>query len=211
MAKHPISRSGTSKFRMVVIDAELQDGEIGQLAQAIQGAFGGPRVTAIKVNGSAAKALPNPDSGDLVAEQDGAEAVEDGDPIEIVAAPPKQAASRKLRTPNLDNELHPEASPSFKVYAEARSVTSASTVQAKFLVVAAWLHEERSGMNVTGDRAYTCFRFIGWPFNIDFDQPLRNMKAKQKYLELKAENKGKGEYSITHLGLDRATKMKTAS
>ena len=31
MAKHSIPKSGgTSKFRMVVIDAELQEGEIGQ-------------------------------------------------------------------------------------------------------------------------------------------------------------------------------------
>ena len=42
MAKPSTPKSGsTSKFRMVVIDAELQEGEISQLAQAIQGAFGG--------------------------------------------------------------------------------------------------------------------------------------------------------------------------
>lgn len=81
----------------------------------------------------------------------------------------------------------------------------------KFLVVASWLDEERSGMPITADRAYTCFRFIGWPYSIDFDQPLRDLKAKNKFLEQKPEHKGKGEFSVTHLGLDRATKMRVAS
>src|SRR6266478_9866684 len=59
MAKHPMPKSGgTSKFRMVVIDAELQEGEIGQLAQAIQGAFGGQRVAAIRLNGPAMTTQP---------------------------------------------------------------------------------------------------------------------------------------------------------
>ena len=59
MAKHPAVKVGTSKFRMVVIDAELQDGEISHLVQAIQGAFGGQRGAAIRLNGSTPKAITN--------------------------------------------------------------------------------------------------------------------------------------------------------
>jgi hypothetical protein len=66
-------------------------------------------------------------------------------------------------------------------------------------------------MNATADRAFTCFRFVGWPVNTDFYQPLQDMARKSKFLELKPENRGKGEYSLTHLGLDKATKMKVAS
>jgi hypothetical protein len=112
---------------------------------------------------------------------------------------------KKFRTPNLDADLHPEADPSFKAYAEARNVTGTTKVLKKFLIVASWLDEERSGMPITADRAYTCFRFIGWPYNIDFDQPLRDLKAKNKFLEQRPEHKGTGEFSVTHLGLDRAT------
>jgi hypothetical protein len=212
MAKHSIPKSGgTSKFRMVVIDAELQEGEIGQLAQAIQGAFGGQRATAVRLSGSVARSLPSPDSAEIPAELDGAEIVEDGGVAVTVPAPARPKAQKKIRTPNLDADLHPEMDPSFKAYAEARNVTAATAVLTKFLIVASWLHEERSKMKITADRAYTCFRFIGWPFNIDFDQPLRDLRAKNKFLELKPEDKGKGEFSITHLGLNKATKMRVAS
>jgi hypothetical protein len=213
MARHSIPRSGgTSKFRMVVIDAELQEGEISQLAQAIQGAFSGqPRVTAMRLNGSTARSLPGPDSDAIPAGLDGAEIIEDAGAVPTAPAPARPKAQKKLRTPKLDTDLHPEEDPSFKAYAETRNITGATKVLQKFLVVASWLDEERSGMPITADRAYTCFRFIGWPYNIDFDQPLRDLKAKNKFLEQKPEHKGKGEFSVTHLGLDRATKMRVAS
>jgi hypothetical protein len=211
MAKHSTPRGGgTSKFRMVVIDAELQEGEIGQLVQAIQGAFGGQR-SAMKFNGSAARSLPAPDSTDIPGEADGVDVVDGIETSVIAPAPTKAKAQKKIRTPNLDPDLHPETEPLLKAYADARNVTATTSVLTKFLIVASWLDEERSGMKITADRAYTCFRFIGWPFNIDFDQPLRDLRSKSKFLELKPEDKGKGEFSITHLGLDRATKMKVVA
>jgi hypothetical protein len=212
MARHSIPKSGgTSKFRIVVIDAEVQEGEIGQLAQAIQGAFGGQRATAVRFNGSAARSLPSPDSGEIPAELDGSEVAEDAGVAVTAPAPVRPKVQKKIRTPNLAADLHPGEDPSFKAYAEARNVTGATSVLKKFLIAASWLHEERSGMKITADRAYTCFRFIGWPFNIDFDQPLRDLRTKNKFLELKPEDKGRGEFSITHLGLDQATKMRVAS
>src|SRR5262249_765285 len=144
MARHSIPRTGgTSKFRMVVIDAELQEGEISQLAQAIQGAFSGlPRGSAVRPNGSAARSLPSPDSSEISAELDGGEIVEDVGVTITATVPPsvpaRSKAHKKLRTPNLDGDLHPEADPSFKSYAEARSVTGATKVLTKFLIVGSW-------------------------------------------------------------------------
>jgi hypothetical protein len=172
---------------MVVIDAELQEGEISQLAQAIQGAFGGQRPTPLRFNGPGVRSLPGPDSDDIPAELDGAEVLEDG-PVVTAPAPTKPKAQKKIRAPNLDTDLHPGGDPSFKAYAEARNVTSTSPVLTKFLIVASWLHDQRSGMKITAARAYTCFRFIEWPYNIDFDQPLRDLRAKNKFLELKPED-----------------------
>jgi hypothetical protein len=168
-------------------------------------------VTAVRPNGSAARLLPSPDSGEIPAELDGAEVIEDARASVIAPAPARPKGQKKIRTPNLDADLHPEEDPSFKVYADARNVTGATSVLMKFLIVASWLHEERSGMNITAGRAYTCFRFIGWSYNIDFDQPLRDLRSKNKFLDLKPEHRGKGEFTITHLGLDRATKMRVAS
>jgi hypothetical protein len=126
--------------------------------------------------------------------------------------PTRPKVPKKLRTPNLDNDLHPGEDPSLKAYADARNIAAASPVSRKFLVVAAWLHEQRSGMKITADRAFTCFRFVDWPFNIDFDQPLRDLsRSNSQCLELKSEDKGKGEFTITHLGLDKVNKMRVAS
>jgi hypothetical protein len=209
--KNSTSRStGTSKFRMVIIDAELQEGEIGQLAHAIQGAFGLHRAPAVRPNGSSAlRSLPTPERtselGDIAVE------LEDDEPADAAPTPTraKQKAPRKIRSPALDPDLHPQEEPSFKTYAEARHVIASTSVLKKFLTVAAWLHEERDGLKITADRAFTCFRFIGWPFNFDFDQPLRNLsRPKVQKLEMKPEDKGKGEFTVTHLGLDQAAKMK---
>jgi hypothetical protein len=180
-----------------------------KLAQAIQGAFNGQRAPAVRLNGSTAKSLPSPDPGEIPAELDGAEVFEDAGAAVTAPTPARPKAQKKIRTPNLDADLNPEADPSFRAYADARNVTAATSVLKKFLIVASWLHEERSGMPITADRA--CFRFIGWPCNIDFDQPLRDLKAKNKFVEQKPEHKGKGEFSLTHLGLDKATRMRVAS
>lgn len=182
MARYSTPKSaGISKFRMVVIDAELQEGEISQLAQAIQGAFGVQRAALPRLSGPAVNPLSNPDPVELAEQLDTADAVNDAG-VAAVPMPSKPKSPRKIRTPNLDGDLHPEVDPSFKAYAEARNVTGGRAVLTKFLIVASWLHEERSGMAITADRAYTCFRFIGWPFNIGFDQPLRDLKRKNKFL-----------------------------
>src|SRR6185437_7467949 len=183
MAKSSIHKvGGTSKFRMVVIDAELQEGEISQIVQAIQGAFGGQRVAAVRLNGPTVRSLPSSEPDEITAELDDRDVAEDADETVIGPASPKPKLQKKVRTPNLDNDLNPGADPSFKAYADARSVTTGSPVLTKFLVVASWLHEERAEKPVTADRAYTCFRFVKWPFGIDFDQPLRDLKRK-KFVE----------------------------
>jgi hypothetical protein len=146
MARHSIPKSGgTSKFRMVVIDAELQEGEINQLAQAIQGAFGGQRATAMRFDGPAARSLPSPDSDEIPTELDCAELIEHAGAATTTPAPARPRTQKRIRAPNLDADLHPGEAPSFKAYAEARSVTGTSPVLRKFLTVAAWLHEERFG------------------------------------------------------------------
>jgi hypothetical protein len=161
-------------------------------------------------NGPAVRSLPSRDPIEIPAEPDGAEVIEDAG-LAPSPVPARPRAQKKIRTPNLDGDLHPGTDPSFRAYATARNVTATTSVLKKFLIVASWLDEERSRMPITANRAYTCFRFIGWPSGIDFDQPLRDLKTKSKFLEQKPEHKGKGEFSITHLGLNKATEMRVVS
>jgi len=209
MAKSSVAK-GTSKVRLFYMEADLQEGEITQVAQMIQHALGG-RGTVQRLNGPAARVLPAP-VDDAPHEVDGAAEVIDAAEIdEASPAPAKPRRQRKIRNPNLDHSLHPDVEPTFKAYADARNISSGTNRLTKFLVVAAWLHEERNQTPITGDRAFTCFRFIKWPYGIDFDQPLRDLKLKRNFLDQSPEQKGKGEYSITHLGLDHVNKMKVGS
>ena len=97
MVKHSTPKSGgTSKFRMVVIDAELQEGEIGQLAQAIQGAFGGQRVTAVRLNGPAVRSLPSPEPEEIFAELGGGEVAEDAVELVMEPVPPRPNPTASL-------------------------------------------------------------------------------------------------------------------
>src|SRR5437763_13666248 len=103
---------------MVVIDAELQEGEISHLAQAIQGAFGGQsRATTVSLNGSAARSLPSPDTGVVPAvELGGGQIIEDGGASMTAPTSPRPKAPKKLRTPNLDSDLHAGGDPSLTAY-----------------------------------------------------------------------------------------------
>jgi hypothetical protein len=115
---------------MVVIDAELQEGEIGQLAQAIQGAFGGRRVIDARLNGPVSRSLPGPDSGEAPTELDGvpvAEVVEHAGPADTEPPPARPKVQKKIRTPNLDADLDPGEDPSLKAYADARNVTGSTS------------------------------------------------------------------------------------
>ncbi|MFZ2005678.1 MAG: hypothetical protein WAV02_11365, partial [Stellaceae bacterium] len=187
-----------------------QEGEIGQLAHAIQGAFGDHRNSA-RTNGAAVRSLSAPQLAELPAEENDGEVVDHVEPEVATPASPRTRAPRKMRSPKLDLELHPEVEPSLKAYAEARNVTASASVLMKFLAIAAWLHEERAEMKINANRAFTCFRFMEWPFDINFYQPLADLRSKRDFLDLKSEDRANGDYTITHLGLARAAKMKTTS
>jgi hypothetical protein len=207
MAKGPVPRGGTSKVKLFYMEADLQEGEITQIAQMIQNTLGG-RATVQRLNGPSARSLPSPVNGEAHELDGSAEIIEDAEVEEAAPTPAKARAERSIRTPNLDSAVKPDDDPSFADYIRGMDVKSYAK---KILAAAAWLQEQRNGMAITGDRAFTCFRFVEWPTkDVDFDQPLRNYKS-MKLFEQGGDQKGTGEYSINDLGLKKAAKMRTGS
>lgn len=194
MAKAATKAGGTSRVRFVMFDAEVAEGEISQITQAIQNALRGPvQVTARRLpspvvlkapeaNGHAEEAEPEFEQEDDVVD------------AEAPATPARPRAPRK-----------PAPKPSviqFDITSDPPllSLTDPKSNHKRYLKLAAWLHDHRSIEAVTADHIYTCYRHLGWPTDIlDFAQPLRELKHKQYFTTPE-----RGKYAINQLGLAKA-------
>ena len=200
MAKSSSAKtSGTSRIRFVMVDAEIAEGDIGPITQAIQNALRGPvPATVQRLPLSAAKTIPQDGNGAHQREPE-LEIEQDHEVVDTAAEEPRQPRVRRSvsRTPKVV-PIDMNEGVSLASFAEGKD---AKSQYKKFLIAAAWLKEHRDIDAVTDGHIYTCFKSIGWSTNIpDFSQPLRDLKAKQQYFE--KSDKG---YEINHLGLDYVT------
>jgi hypothetical protein len=180
-----------------MFDAEVPEGEIGQLTQAMQKALLG--TTPIVQRVVATPALKAPDSNgtgqDLEAE------VEQEDEVIDAAPAPRQPRQKRTvsKMPKVLN-IDMESDVSLASFAQGKD---SGSQHKKYLIAAAWLAEHRDTPAVNEDHIFTCFKSIGWPINIaDFSQPLRELKAKRQFFE-----KTERGYEINHLGLAYMKKL----
>jgi hypothetical protein len=180
-----------------MVEAELGNGEIGQITQAIQNALRSPTTPAFK-------RLTAPKDEDKAAAAQEVEAeAEDAEENESVEQPPTFPRVRSSRkpppTPNIvDLDMNQDVS--LASFAHGRD---AGSQHKKYLIATAWLKEHRGINGVTADHIYTCFRSMDWPTNIpDFYAPLRSLKAKKYFT-----TNDNGEYEINHIGLDYVRRL----
>jgi hypothetical protein len=181
---------GQSRIRFIMLDAELPDGNLSQITQAIQ--------NALRPGYSASSGRPPlASSRQIEAVEENAEEQEIDGFEEIAAeepsvAKPRSQAPRKFRSPKVV-PLDLNSDPSWEAFAQVRKPDNG---QMRFLVAAAWLKRCRAIEGVTVDQIYTCFRAIRWETAIaDFGAPLRGLKKRQLI-----DQNGKGTYAINHLG-----------
>jgi hypothetical protein len=185
---------GRSKIRVVVIEADLAEGELRDVTQAITNAL---RPTPVVVQRLVTSGATTPAATQLAQAEDIEDAVVIDENEEEVSAPaPKpKAAPRtpKYRSPKvLDVDLDSEVS-----FASFVAEKNPQNHTKRFLTVAAWFKLHRGTDAITMDHVYTCYRKVKWPSNIDdFDGPLRQLKSRQLM-----DKEGKGLYAINHLGL----------
>lgn len=197
MAK-PVKSSGTSRIRFVMVDAEIAEGDVGSITQAIQNALRGPAPAQIQrlpsskapeMNGSAAGHDP-----ELAAEDEDIAFEEHIETPARPKGPRKPAATPKV----LDLDLTSDVS-----LASFAAKANPSSDRRRYLVVAAWFKEHRATDAISAAHVYTCYRALKWPTDInDFAQPLRQLKHHQLF-----EQTGKGLYGINHLGLAEVDKL----
>ncbi|MBL8690387.1 MAG: hypothetical protein JNL04_14875 [Rhodospirillaceae bacterium] len=192
-----VKSSGLSKIRFVMVEAELETGDIGQVTQAIQNALRSSTAQPPPVKRLTTTSVANGATLEPELEPD------DSDDEESGIAEPTPAKARGPRkpppTPNIV-DVDMNADVSLASFAQGKDTKSQHK---KYLTAAAWLKEHRNINGVTADHIYTCFRSMGWPTNIlDFWQPLRELKAKRYFTRNDAN-----EYEINHLGLDYVRKL----
>jgi hypothetical protein len=199
MAKASAKAGGTSRIRFVMFDAEVADGEIGQITQAIQNALRGPaQVIARRLPPPAA--LNAPEANGHAEETHAEFEQEDNIVADVDEASTTTARPRSSRKPapkpsviHFDITSDPPLS----------SLADPKSNHKRYLKLAAWLHDHRGIEAVTADHIYTCYRHLGWPTDIlDFAQPLRELKHKQYFTTPE-----RGKYAINQLGLAKAAEV----
>jgi hypothetical protein len=188
---------GTSRVRLVVMEAEIADGgDLTQFTQAMQSALRGPAPLAVKR--IAVQASPA-NGGVDVAEPEAVEeaALEDVDAVDVTPAVSRAKSPRKAAPKPSVIDLDITTDPPLS------SLVDPKSNHRRFLAIATWLHDHRDIEAVTADHIYTCYRHLGWPTDIlDFAQPLRELKHKQFFTTPE-----RGKYAINQLGLAKAAEV----
>lgn len=198
---------GPARIRLVILDAEVPDGDLSQLTAAVQNALRNPEnVPPRKTIASLApKTAPSAERSDIddSIEVEVQETDEEAESETPASSAPRASKPRKPpRTPNVI-DLDLTSDPSFEEFARSKNPQNDHK---RFLVVAAWFKQSRNVDAITVNHVYTCYRALKWPTTIaDFAQPLRDLKSRQLLT-----SGSKGQYSINHLGLAEVDKL-TAS
>jgi hypothetical protein len=197
MAKGSQPKSGSSRIRFVLLEADLSDGDLSQITTAIQNALK-PAQAATPPRLIQLTSSPRREE-ELVADVEDQASEESEE--EVIVRRPAQGRSRKptFRTPQVvDIDL--KSDPSLESFIKEHPPKSTNN---KFLAVLAWFKEARSIDTVDVDQVYTCFKHLGWSTAIkDFSQPLRDLKAQQL-----VGGSAKDGFAINHLGLDKTKKF----
>jgi hypothetical protein len=77
----------------------------------------------------------------------------------------------------------------------------------KYILASAWIMRHGSLDTFTPNHVFTCFRAMQWKQQVDFSQPMRQMKAKKSYFETPT----KGTWRLTGIGLEEADHILAAN
>lgn len=195
---------GKVRLRFVEFELEGLSSTIEESIKSIVGSMNRAGAAALpthqRANGSlASPKLAKTETHDN-AESSGAEQFEmdleteesDGDqnPPATAKGPRRYTQPRFLEDFDLDGGEKP-----FRAFAEE---ISPETDNHRYLVIAAWAKRYRDLESITADHVYTCYQKMSWKSQKDVGQPFRKMKTASLF-----QNPSRGQWKITHIGLDR--------
>jgi hypothetical protein len=193
---------GNARIRFVMLEADIVDGNLADIAQAITSALRPPTIMARAIpmttpaarKGEGEEVIDSVDSGGVVPPAEaGAEA-------DLQTSPPRAKTPRKFYSPKvlIDVDLN-WGGLSFEQFAREKKPTETSK---RYLTIAAWFKQSCGLDSITVDHVYTCYRKMGWGTDIkDMVQPFRDLKA-QGWGDAKRRT-----FTINHIGLDVVDKL----
>ena len=196
MAKQPTSKTGTAKIRLIVLDLEVPEGDLSQIASAIQNAIRPTTIVQQRINSSVASPKLIATNEDTVEENEETLEEKSDNDFETQQVKPKRVQRPRKSTSYEVLPLDFDTDVSLKDFASSYPAKSNND---RFLVIATWFKEHRGTPSVTADHIYTGFRKLTWTVpKLDFVQPFRNLK-KQNLMSSETS----GAYEINHIGIDR--------
>jgi hypothetical protein len=190
--------TGTSRIRFILVDAELHDGDIGPITQAIQNALRGPSTSTVQRLAPISSAKVNSTGNDeLDADvEDVDDDVNENDEPTTPTQPKRTAGKRVAPTPNVI-DMDEDSASSLKSFMQQANPKSQHK---RYLAIATWFHDLRQTKSIGVDHVYTCYRIMGWSTSInDFGQPFRELKHLKFF-----KSPEKGKFDINHIGLAKA-------
>jgi len=194
--------AGSSKIRFVMLEADLRDGDLTEITQAISSALrqspspqrliSAPTRTQSEAGGNGASVDEPPLETDV-------EDVEEVDTSRTGKARPKFSNPKVLPEVDLNSGEMP-----FETFATQKGPPKKELQ--RYLIVAYWFKKYRNLDSITQDHVYTCYKKMGWGTPTkDFIQPLRDLASKNGRGEFKSPN-----FTINHIGEDAVEKMKAS-
>lgn len=197
MARGSQPKSSTSRVRFIMLEADINDGDLAQITQAIQNALRpaqpAPRLIHAPPAASPADSLPIDEFEDVQV---------DAEEVSLPRAS-KPRKPRVAKTPTVLDDIDLESEPSLKDFVAQYELTTAVD---KYLVIALWFREARDIASVSVDHVYTCFRALNWSTKSnDFAKPLRNLRDEQAM-----RGGSKDGFSLTLVGAGKIEEKKKA-
>jgi hypothetical protein len=189
----------SNKIRFVLVEADISDGNLSELTQAITSALR-PATTMRQLPRVTAPALAPVTEAAEESDTPGVEELEDDQPTNGDGSAAKPARVKKFKPPDyLPDLLAGEKGAAFKEFAREKAP---ATKSAKYLVSTYWLKEKGDSPTVNANKIYTCFKTAGWStgFN-DWNQTFHNLVHSEHLRKT-----GNGEFAINPLGEDAVAK-----
>ncbi len=191
--KKPDNGPRPNRIRFIMLDADISDGNLSQLTEAITSALkpGSVSIRQLPARTAVPPIVPT-ESPAPEEEHDEASGAAAEAPADDIAKAAKANYKPPLPTYLHDLDLK-GTKKAFKEFAEKKGPSSHAK---RCLVAALWLKEYGNSSTITVDQLFTCYKTAGWPLNIsDWDVQFRNQVKRDRFRRVSSK-----EYAITPLG-----------
>jgi hypothetical protein len=203
----PVGQEQQEEMTVVVLRLKGGGDTLKKGFDALTAAFNslGPAPQVVKhVNGGTPRQL----NGAVVPNTEDEETEEVADEATVIEATPPTPAS----TPRTPAQRKPKFLTDFdlnsgdKSWRDFATSKNPKTENEKYLLAALWITEKANVTDFTVSHVFTCFRAMKWPEQVDFSQPMRQMKSKDSYFS----HPSRKTWKLTQPGLDAARAVKDA-